>query len=42
MIENILRSLVPKFEMVTTSIMVSKDLNVMRIDELTGYLFVVE
>jgi hypothetical protein len=42
MIEKILRSLVSKFEMVATSIMVSKDLNVMRIDELSGYLLVVE
>ena len=37
-IEKILRSLVLKFEMVTTGIMVSKDLNVMRIDELSDNL----
>jgi hypothetical protein len=42
MLENILRSLVPKLEMVSISIMVSKDLNTMRIDELSGYLLIVE
>jgi hypothetical protein len=32
MLEKNLRSLVPKFEIVVTSIIVSKDLNTMRID----------
>ena len=41
-IEKILRSVLPKFQMVTTSIMVSKDLNTMKIDELSGFLFTVE
>ena len=42
LIENILRSVFPKFQMVITSIMVSKDLNTMKIDELSGFLLVVE
>jgi hypothetical protein len=32
----------PKFQMVTTNIMVSKDLNIMKIDELSGFLLTVE
>jgi hypothetical protein len=42
LIEKILRSVLPKFQMVTTSIMVSKDLNTMKIDELSGFLLTVE
>jgi hypothetical protein len=42
LIEKILRSVLPKFHMVTTSIMVSKDLNTMKIDELSGFLLTVE
>jgi hypothetical protein len=41
-LENILRSIMSKFEMVSTSIVVSKDLSTMRIDELSGYLLIVE
>jgi hypothetical protein len=42
LIENILRSVLPKFQMVTTSIMVSKDLNTIKIDELSAFLLTVE
>jgi hypothetical protein len=42
LIENILISVLPKFQMVITSIMVSKDLNTMKIDELSGFLLTVE
>jgi hypothetical protein len=42
MIEKILRSLMPKFEMFATSIMVYKYLSIMRIDEFSGYLLIVE
>jgi hypothetical protein len=42
LIENILRSVLPKFHMVTTSIIISKYLNVMKIDELSGFFLVVE
>lgn len=42
LIEFILWSVLPKFHMFTTSIMVSKDLNTMKIDELSGFLLTVE
>ena len=42
MIEKILRSLMSKFEMFATSIMVYKYLSIMRIDEFSGYLLIVE
>ena len=42
LIEKISRSVFSKFQMVTTSIIVSKDLNTMKIDELSGFLLTVE
>lgn len=42
LIEKILRSVLPKFQMVTTNIMVSKYLNTIQIDELSGFLLNVE
>jgi len=41
-LEKILRSVVPKFEMFTTNILVPKDLNTTRIDELSGSMLIVE
>ena len=41
LIEKILRSFLPKFHIVTTSIMICKDLNTMKIDELSGFLLTV-
>jgi hypothetical protein len=42
LLEKILRSVFPKFHMVTTGIIVSKDLNMMKIDELSGYFLTIE
>jgi hypothetical protein len=42
LIEKILRSVLPKFQMVTTNVMVFKDLNTMKIDELSRFLLNVE
>jgi hypothetical protein len=42
LIETILRSVLSKFQMVTTSIMISRDLNTMIIGELSGFLLTVE
>lgn len=42
LIEKILRSVLPNFHMVTTSITVFKDINTMKIDELSGFLLIVE
>lgn len=42
LIEKILRSVLRKFQMIPTSIMVSKDLNTMKNDELSGFLLTVE
>lgn len=42
MIENFLGSLVEKLKMVSMSIMVSKDIIVMRNDKLSGHLLVVD
>jgi hypothetical protein len=40
--ENILRSVLSKFQRVTTNIMAFKDLNTMKIDELSGFFLIVE
>jgi len=42
LLEKILRSVFPKFQIVTTNIIVSKDLSTMKIDELTIYFLFVE